>query len=328
MTGQTILITGGSGTFGTAFVRYALDRGAAHVIVLSRGEHRQAELARAIHDTRLECWIGDVRDQERLRWAFRRQPDVVIHAAALKRVEACEHDPDEALETNILGTRNVVKEAMWAGVPKVLVISSDKGCSPETFYGTTKAAAEAIAIAQNRYRGTGQTRISAVRYGNVLGSQGSFLDAIVRARQTGESLSITDVDATRFWWSIDDAVAFVGTVLARMQGAEIWIPKLISAKVVDLVRAIAPHSSLVVTGPRGPEKTHEAMINATEARYAWELADSYVLLPKRGQWWSPEPPDGAVPVAAGFAYISSDDPLSVRLEPCERPVEAQPCALQ
>ncbi len=307
---MTYLITGGSGTFGSAFVRYALAAG-ERVVVLSRGEHRQAELQRTINDPRLECWIGDVRDRERIRWALRLRPDVVIHAAALKRVEVCEQHASEAFKTNVDGTRHVVEEAMLAGVPKVLVISSDKACSPETTYGATKAAAEALAIGQNALRGNGSTRISVVRYGNVLGSQGSFLDAILRARASGDMLSITDVDATRFWWAIEDAVAFVGDVIAQMQGAEIWIPKLVSARVVDLVKAIAPDAPLQVTGPRGPEKTHEAMINPTEARYAWELPHAYVLLPKAGQWWSATPPPGAVPVASGFVYRSSDDPLSV-----------------
>lgn len=322
MNGQTILVTGGSGTFGSTFVPYALAQGAARVIVLSRGEHRQAALRQQITDPRLECWIGDVRDTDRLRWAFRVQPDIVVHAAALKRVEVCEQNSNEAIDTNILGTRNVVREAMWAGVPRVLVVSSDKGCSPETLYGITKAAAEAIAVSQNRYRGNGPTRISAVRYGNVLGSQGSFLEQIVRARQTGETLPITDAAATRFWWSIEDAVAFVGDVLQRMQGAEVWVPKLVSARVVDLVKAIAPDAPLTVIGPRGPEKTHEAMINGTEARYAWELPDSYVLLPHVGQWWSAAPPADAIKVPDGFRYASDGAPTSVRLESRED----QPCA--
>ncbi len=308
---QTIVITGGSGTFGTAYVRYALDHGAARVIVLSRGEHRQAELKRTINDARLECRIGDVRDRERLKWVFRARPDVVIHAAALKRVETCEEDPCEAVKTNVDGTRCVVEEAMLADVPKVLVISSDKATSPETTYGRTKGQAEDIALGQNAYRGSGPTRISAVRYGNVLGSQGSFLDTLLRARQTGEPLAITDPDATRFWWHVDDAVAFVATVLERMQGAEIFIPKLISARVVDLARAIAPQSRQDITGMRGAEKLHEAMINATEARYAWELPDAYVLYPKLGQWWGGTPPADAVKVPEGFSYASNGAPLSV-----------------
>lgn len=314
MKGGVTLITGGSGTFGSAYVRHALAAGASRVIVLSRGEHRQAELRAQIQDPRLECWIGDVRDRDRMRWAFRAQPDVILHAAALKRVEVCEQHATEAAKTNIEGTRIVVEEAMLANVPKVLLISSDKACASETTYGTTKAAAEALAMGQNALRGTGPTRISAVRYGNVLGSQGSFLERIVEARRTGSALAITDVDCTRFWWVIDDAVAFVDRVLARMQGAEIFIPKLVSARVIDLVKAIAPDAPLQITGMRGAEKTHEAMISATEARYAWELPDAYLLLPHVGQWWSAAPPSDAVPVADTFTYTSNDSPLPVRCE--------------
>jgi UDP-N-acetylglucosamine 4,6-dehydratase len=196
----------------------------------------------------------------------------------------------------------------------VLVISSDKACSPETTYGATKAAAEALAIGQNAWRGDRPTRISVVRYGNVLGSQGSFLEQMLRSRVSHAPLPITDRRATRFWWGIEDAVTFVGTVLERMRGAEIWIPKLVSARVVDLATAIAPNAELVVTGTRGPEKLHEAMINTTEAAYAWELPDSFVLLPKAGHWWSPDPPAGAVLVPDGFRYTSDQAPSTVNVE--------------
>lgn len=307
-----ILVTGATGTFGRAFIRYALDRGDS-IIGLSRGEHKQAELRAEMQadKRRLDLWIGDVRDRERIRWAMRAKPDVVIHAAALKRVEVCDDQPSEAIKTNIDGTRNVVEEAMLADVPKVLVISSDKATSPETVYGTTKAAAEAAAIAQNGWRGNGKTRISVVRYGNVLGSQGSFLNTLMRARQTGEAISITHPDCTRYWWSIDDAVVFVASVLEQMRGAEIWVPKLASSKVVDLAKAVAPESEMQIVGMRGPEKLHESMISATESAYCYELSDRYVLLPKRGEWWSAEPPVGSIPVQQGFTYASNHQPMSV-----------------
>ena len=243
------------------------------------------------------------------------KPDVVIHAAAMKRVEACEADPDEALKTNVLGTRHMVRLARRADVPRVLVISSNKATSPETCYGKTKALAEEIALGENVYRGRGRTRVSAVRYGNILGSTGSFLDTLWRARQTGSAIPITDGAATRFWWQVSDAAQFILRVLAAMQGTEVWVPKLVSARVVDLAAAIAPASSLVLTGTRGPEKTHEAMINATEARYTYtyELDDCYVLLPKQGAW-SPAPPVGAVRVPDGFTYTSQQLPQPVRVE--------------
>ncbi len=324
MTGQTILITGGTGSFGTACIRYALEHGAHRVIALSRGEHRQAELLGTFHDPRLECWIGDVRDRDRLRWALRVKPDILIHAAALKRVEVCERDPSEAIKTNVDGTRNVVEEAMLADVPKVLVISSDKATSPETVYGTTKAAAEAAALAQNGWRGSSRTRISVVRYGNVLGSQGSFLNTLWQARQSGAAISITDPLHTRYWWSIEDAVAFVASVLEQMQGAEIWVPMLASSRVVDLAKAIAPNSEMHIVGTRGPEKQHEAMISATESAYCYELADRYVLLPKQGAWWSPQPPVSAIKVQPGFTYTSGQFPMSVSLDQSR---EDSSCAL-
>ena len=321
MKAQTILITGGSGTFGTAFIRYALDQGAARVICLSRGEHRQAELRREINDARLDTWLGDVREPDRLAEAFGVKPDLVIHAAALKRVESCEGDPEEALKTNVLGTWHVVREARRAGVPRVLVISSDKATSPETTYGKTKAMAEDLALGQNTYRGFGSTRISVARYGNVLGSNGSFLETLLRARQTGEPIAITDPQATRFWWTVDDAVQFVGWVLGVMQGGEIFIPKLASSKVVDLAAAVAPKSEQRIVGTRGPEKTHEAMINGTEARCAYEWDRAYVLYPKHGQWWSPTPKGTKVP--DGFVYASDDAP-PFALEALEAPSCASP----
>lgn len=326
MKDQTILITGGTGTFGTEFARYALYHHAKRIIVLSRGEHRQAEFKRQFQDEPVECWIGDVRDKDRMAWAMRCQPDVVIHAAAMKRVEVCEVNPREAKLTNVDGTANVVEAAMLADVPRVLMISSDKATSPETTYGRTKAAAEDVALGQNAYRGDGRTRISVVRYGNVLGSQGSFLETLWRARQTGAPIGITDPDSTRFWWGIESAVQFVDTVLARMQGAEIWVPKLVSSKVTALASAVAPRSPHHVIGTRGPEKTHEAMISITEGRCCWVLPDCYVLLPKTGQWWSPPPPLGSVRAADGFSYTSNDAPLSVSLESLESPSEDQPCA--
>ena len=314
MIGQTLLITGGSGTFGTAFVRYALDHGARRVIVLSRGEHRQAALEQFIADARLECWLKDVSDRHDMMWAMRAKPDVVIHAAACKRVEKCEANPAFAHKVNVEGTRHVVEEAMLADIPRVLVISSDKATSPETTYGKTKAAAEEIALGQNAYRGAGRTRISVVRYGNVIGSQGSFLDTLWRCRETGASVPITDPAATRFWWSIDAAVAFVASVLTSMQGTEIWVPRIPSARLTALAAATAPQSAQHLIGMRGAEKLHEAMISPTEAAYTWELPDRFVLLPKHGQWWSPSPPAGAVKVQPAFTYTSNDSPLPVSLE--------------
>jgi UDP-N-acetylglucosamine 4,6-dehydratase len=307
----TYLITG-AGTLSRALIPVLLARPTtARIIVVSRGEHRQAELRSAFPDPRLETWVGDVRDRSRMSEAMRVRPDVVIHGAALKRVEVCEAEPEEAHKTNVRGTLNVVKAALRASVPKVMVVSSDKACSPETVYGATKAQAEALALAINGHRGDRPTRISVVRYGNILGSAGSFLHTILRARETGETLSITDPHATRFWWAVEDAARFILQMIDRMEGAEIFVPKLVSARVVDLVKAVAPDAPVQAVGMRGPEKRHEAMINATEAPFTYELPECYVLLPKLGQWWSAGVPDGAVKVPAGFSYSSDQQPTTV-----------------
>jgi len=323
---MTYFITGITGFLGRALTQSLLESDPSYpptrVVGLSRDEHKIAAFVPSFRDTRVEAWVGDVRDRARLDWAFRSKPDVVIHAAAMKRVELCEANPAEAVKTNIDGTRNVVEAAMLADIPRVIVVSSDKATSPETCYGKTKAAAEEIALGQNAYSGKGQTRISVVRYGNILGSTGSFLDTLVRARATGHAVPITDHMATRFWWHVGDAVGFIRRVIQDMQGAEVWVPKLVSARVVDLATAISPRSEIVVTGMRGPEKTHEAMINETEARYTYELPDCYVLLPKQGQYWSPSPPVGAVKVPDGFSYASHQQPQSVHFEL----QESQPCA--
>ena len=302
-TNATVLITGGSGTFGLACVRQALQAGAQRVVALARGEHRLALLSQTIDDPRLETWVGDVRDRERMCWAMRWSPDIVIHAAALKRIEVCASHPAEAIKTNVDGTRCVVEEAMRAAVPRVVLISSDKACSSETVYGTTKALAEAAALGQNALRGDLPTRISAVRYGNVLGSQGSVLDTMVAARSTGQ-MPITDPEATRFWWHIDEAVRFVDETLAVMQGGEVWVPKLPSSTVAALAQAIAPDAVHRVVGMRGAEKQHEQMMSTVESYTAWELPDRFCLLPYAGQPWSPEPPAGAWPAASGVDYSS------------------------
>jgi UDP-N-acetylglucosamine 4,6-dehydratase len=314
-------VTGITGFLGRRLTQALLaDTSTTRVLGLSRDEHKRAAFLRQFPDQRVEVRIGDVRDAERMREALSVVPDVVIHGAAMKRVESCEAEPNEAFKTNVLGTLNVVTAARLAGVSRVVVISSDKATSAETCYGKTKAMAEEIALGQNAYRGSGQTRISVVRYGNVLGSTGSFLDTLTAARQSGADIPITDPEATRFWWSDTDAVAFIRRVVVGMRGAEVWVPKLVSAKVTALAEAIAPWSAHVVTGMRGMEKTHELMIGAAEARCAYELADSYVILPKRGQWWSPEPPEGSIPVPAGFTYGSGDRPVSVNLEFRENPL--------
>lgn len=306
------LITGATGTLGSALTKALLaDASTERVIGLSRGEHAQAQLRSWTTDQRLELFIGDVRDRERLEWAMRAQPDVVVHAAALKRVEACEANADEAYKTNVVGTRNVCHTAMLADVPKVLVISTDKAAEPTLVYGKTKAQAEAIAIGQNAWRGSGRTRISVARYGNVLGSAGSVLDVFLERRRTGEPLPITAPEATRFWWSVESAVDFVRWVLRTMAGGEIFIPKLPSARVIDLAKAIAPNAAVRIVGMRAPEKSHEVLLSETESRYAYEVINAYIVLPPTEHWWAPAPPPGAYKVPAGLRFASDTAPMPV-----------------
>lgn len=320
---MTYLITGITGFLGRALTDALLtDPATVRVAGFSRDEHKVAAFQAQYPDPRVDVWVGDVRDRARVRDALAIRPDVVIHAAAMKRVERCEADPEEALKTNVLGTWTVARAARLAGVPRVLVVSSDKATSPETCYGVTKAMAEHVALGQNAYRRRPPTRISVVRYGNILGSTGSFLETLLRARHTGDVVEITDPASTRFWWHVEDAVAFIRLVLARMQGAEIFVPQLPNASVVDLARAIAPASSHVVVGMRGSEKTHEAMISPTEASYTYALPGYYVLLPKQGQPWSPAPPVGAVKVPAGFSYASHHQLQTVTFEELR---ESPPC---
>lgn len=311
----TYLITGAAGTLGRSLIATLLPReSTARIIAFTGREHRRADLQKDFRDSRLDCRVGDVRDRDRMDEAMGAHPDVVIHGAAMKRIEACEDEPEEALKTNVLGTLNVVKAAQARSVPKVMVVSSDKACSPETVYGATKAMAENLALAMNGHRGGGPTRVSVVRYGNILGSAGSFLHTLMRARETGESVPITDPRATRFWWTVEDAALFILRMIDRMEGAEIFVPHLVSSRVTDLAKAFAPKSELIPVGMRGPEKLHEAMINATEAAYTYELPECYVLLPKQDQWWSAQPPEGAVKVPDGFSYSSDQLPLDVTVE--------------
>jgi Predicted nucleoside-diphosphate sugar epimerases len=306
-------LTGITGTFGRACVDALLaDPETERIIGLSRSGHRRAQLLREIRDSRVECWLGDIRNPDRLFWAARVHPDVLIHAAAEKLVDACEVEPEEAFQTNVLGTLYLVKQAILADIPKVLILSSDKACSPETVYGATKLMAEQLALGVfQAKRGSSQTKVSVARYGNVLGSAGSVLSHFFEARASGGAVRMTDPEATRFWWSIEEAVAFALRMIQYMHGGEIFIPKLTSSRVSDLARAIAPNSTQDVIGMRGPEKQHEAMINSTEARYTFDCGDYYMLVPPHGCGYTVPLPVGARPVSDGFRYTSDQDPQKV-----------------
>ena len=270
----TLLITGGTGCFGQAFVRYALAEGARRLIVYSRSEEKQRAMRAAIPDPRLDLFLGDVRDQAALRRALEAwHLDGVIHAAALKQVPACEAYPLEAIKTNILGAANLIDAALDVGVPKVLAIGTDKQTEALNLYGATKAVMERLIIAANVYRGTHGTRFSCVRYGNVVGSTGSVFEVWREQARQGVPLTITDPHMTRFWWSVEEAVAFTARAFTEMQGGETFIPKLRACRVGDLADAISPHQT--ITGIRANEKLHEILIAPEEptrdAGWAWVI---------------------------------------------------------
>ncbi|MBX3048344.1 MAG: UDP-N-acetylglucosamine 4,6-dehydratase (inverting) [Anaerolineales bacterium] len=306
-TKQVVLVTGGTGSFGKACIRLLLDEyKPAKVIVFSRDELKQHEMRMAGFDQpNLRYFIGDVRDQDRLTRAMD-GVTIVIHAAALKQVPACEYNPMEAIKTNILGTANVVEAALATGVHKVLALSTDKAVSPVNLYGATKLAAEKLTVQSNAYSGERPTRFSCVRYGNVVGSRGSVVPLFLKQRAAGK-LSITDERMTRFWLSLEQGVRFVLKSIELMQGGEVFVPKLPSTTITDLARAMAPEAELDVIGIRPGEKLHEVLISEDEARTAVELDDMYVLQPAQGPWFVRSWDGKGKPLPDGFHYASNEN---------------------
>lgn len=281
---KVVLVTGGTGSFGKKFIRILLDEyQPAKVIVFSRDELKQHEMRQAgFNHPNLRFFIGDVRDQQRLRRAFN-GVDIVIHAAALKQVPACEYNPMEAIKTNILGSSNVIDAALDAGVKKVLALSTDKAVNPINLYGATKLAAEKLFVQSNAYAGGTATRFSCVRYGNVVGSRGSVVPVFLKQRASG-TVTITDDRMTRFWISLEQGVRFVIRCVEQMEGGEVFVPKIPSMKVIDLARAVAPDAQINIVGIRPGEKLHEVLISEDEARTTLELDDMYVVQPELAFW--------------------------------------------
>ncbi|MBE9479571.1 MAG: UDP-N-acetylglucosamine 4,6-dehydratase (inverting), partial [Chloroflexi bacterium] len=274
---KDVLITGGTGSFGRKFVKIMLeDYQPAKLIVFSRDELKQHEMRSAGFDhPSLRYFIGDVRDLMRLRRAMQ-GVDIVVHAAALKQVPACEYNPIEAIMTNIIGGRNVVEAALDTGVEKVMALSTDKAVNPINLYGATKLAAEKLFVQSNAYAGGTGTRFSCVRYGNVVGSRGSVVPVFVKQRSKGR-ITITDERMTRFWLSLEEGVRFTIRCIEQMEGGEVFVPKIPSMRVVDLANAIAPDTEIEVIGIRPGEKLHEVLVSEDEARHTLELEDMYVV---------------------------------------------------
>ena len=315
---KTVLVTGGTGSFGKKFVEIILaEFKPEKLIVFSRDELKQHEMRVSGFDhPNLRFFIGDVRDQLRLKRAMH-GVNIVIHAAALKQVPACEYNPMEAIKTNILGSSNVVEAALDAGVEKVMALSTDKAVNPVNLYGATKLAAEKLFIQSNAYAAGTTTRFSCVRYGNVVGSRGSVIPIFFKQRLNGK-LTITDMRMTRFWLTLEHGVRFVIDCTEQMQGGEVFVPKISSTKILDLAKVIAPNAEFEVVGIRPGEKLHEVLIHEDEARSAVELEDMFVIQPSSELWFGYDWQDKGHPLQDGFRYTSETNPQWLTMDQIEQ----------
>ncbi len=308
---KAILVTGATGSFGTRFVERVLSEHEPRAIrLLSRDELKQSELQRQLgDDSRLRFLIGDVRSKDRLVQAMS-GIDVVVHAAALKQVPACEYNPFEAVQTNVIGAENVIAAAIESGVARTLSLSTDKAVNPVNLYGATKLCAEKLFVQGNAYAGDAPMRFACARYGNVVGSRGSVIPLFARQAAEGE-LTITDVAMTRFWITLDRTVDFVVQCLERMQGGEIFVPRIPSMRITDLAEAIAPGTPHRIVGIRPGEKVHEVLITEDESRHATGFDDHFTIYPSF-TYWNPDFPRGEA-LSEGFRYSSdrNDEWLSV-----------------
>lgn len=310
----TVLISGGTGSFGRVFVKEALrkDNNAKKVIVFSRDELKQFEMRQEIDDPRLIFFIGDVRDRDRLYRALD-GVDFVIHAAALKQVPALEYNPFEGIMTNVIGARYVMECAIDRKVRRVIALSSDKAVNPVNLYGATKLCSEKLFVAGNSYTGAKETKFSVVRYGNVMGSRGSVIPIFKRLAEKGERIPITDMRMTRFWITLSDAVKFVIGCLGRMRGGEIFVPKISSMKIIDLANAIAPNCEKKVIGIRLGEKLHEVLITEDESMNVREFDDYFIIQPAF-HWWKANENGGGDMVPPEFRYASNRNKMWLSIE--------------
>lgn len=301
----SVLITGGTGSFGKKFVEVLLREHRPHKLVIySRDEFKQHEMRHAFPDAEggpIRYFVGDVRDRDRLYRALH-GIDVVVHAAALKHVPSCEYNPFEAVQTNIIGAKNVIDAAIDSGVKRVIAISTDKAVNPVNLYGATKLVAEKLFIQGNAYAGGRGARFACTRYGNVVGSRGSVVPLFQQQRQSGR-ITITDPVMTRFWITLEQGVRFVIRCLETMQGGEIFVPKIPSMRLADLADSLAPGCTREVIGMRPGEKLHEILVSADESRHAVDYDDMVVIYP--GNPWVRSPQlDGGKAFPPGFSFTS------------------------
>ena len=301
--GSSILVTGGTGSFGKAFTRFALEHLEPRRLVLfSRDELKQYEFKNELgDDPRVRFFIGDIRDAERLKRALD-GVDFVIHGAAMKQVDTAEYNPFECIKTNVLGAENLINAAIDVGVQRVVALSTDKASSPINLYGASKLCSDKLFVAGNHYAGHSSTRFSVVRYGNVMGSRGSVVPLFKRLAVSGR-LPITDRRMTRFWITLDQAIDFVVKSFDRMQGGELYVPRIPSMRVVDLAEAIAPGCAIDEIGIRPGEKLHEEMIAPDDSRRTRGLSDHYLVAPVLAAWPHDDFEEGE-PVPDGFCYRS------------------------
>ena len=299
---QVVVVTGGTGSFGQKFVEIMLgEYRPRQLVVFSRDELKQHEMrASGIDHPSLRYFIGDVRDAARLERAFA-GATVVVHAAALKQVPACEHNPFEAIQTNIMGTRNVIEAAMKQGVRRVLALSTDKAVNPANVYGATKLCAEKMIVQANGDAGNADVRFSCARYGNVLGSRGGVLQMFLEQRKRGK-ITVTDPRMTRFWITLEKGVKFVIRCVEQMQGGEIFVPKIPSMRMFDLANSIAQGCEIETVGIRPGEKLHEALVSEDEAGHTVEVGDMYVIQPSHAANGNGRVQGSALP--DGFRYAS------------------------
>jgi UDP-N-acetylglucosamine 4,6-dehydratase (inverting) len=309
LTNSTILITGGTGSFGNAFVPMTLEMyNPRRLVIYSRDEMKQWEMSKIFKDDpRVRFFIGDIRDSERLRRALRGIENVV-HAAALKIVPTAEYNPFEAVKTNINGAANLIDCCIDQNVKKIVALSTDKACAPSNLYGATKLVSDKLFIASNSsYANRSTSRFSVVRYGNVMGSRGSIIPLVMS--MSSRFLPITDERMTRFMITLEQAVKMVWHAFGDMVGGEIYVKKIPSMKIVDLVKAIAPEASLNTVGIRPGEKLHESMISPEDSNFTYEFDSYYKILPSINGWSKdPERIKAGVRVAEGFSYSSDTNP--------------------
>jgi UDP-N-acetylglucosamine 4,6-dehydratase/5-epimerase len=322
---QSILITGGTGSFGKKFVETVLaEFRPKRLIVFSRDELKQHDMRQKFPDgnrSPMRYFLGDVRDSERLQRAFV-DVDIVVHAAALKQVPACEYNPFEAIQTNVIGAKNVIDAAIDRGVKKVLAISTDKAVNPVNLYGASKLCAEKLFVHGNLSSEGRDTQLSCSRYGNVIGSRGSFIPVFLEQAKTGR-LTITDRRMTRFWLTLEQGVRFVIHCLDKMSGGEIFVPRIPSLGIMELVSALAPNAAIDYVGIRPGEKLHEVLVSEDEARHTLEMPEMFVIYPhyvrKDGNW------SQATPLLDTFRYASDSNPQWLSAKEVERLIGETAC---